>query len=125
MWKTQLHIRKWQDSGPSPAETTFCREPGCRCGSAESVAACKEGDCFQPDEFYNAIASPTLGVDVFQKAYGFDDTFAFLDSDIDSGVIDKLNYLSDFMLENGYISKAIDVDSFVDTSYYEKLKTSE
>ena len=44
---------------------------------------------------------------------------------IDSGVIDKLNYLSDFMLENGYISKAIDVDSFVDTSYYEKLKTSE
>ena len=30
---------------------------------------------------------------------------------IDSGVIDKLNYLSDFMLENGYISKAIDVDS--------------
>ena len=52
-------------------------------------------------------------------------TFAFLDSDIDSGVIDKLNYLSDFMLENGYISKAIDVDSFVDTSYYEKLKTSE
>lgn len=38
---------------------------------------------------------------------------------------DKLNYLSDFMLENGYISKAIDVDSFVDKSYYEKLKTSE
>lgn len=64
---------------------------------------------------------PTLGVDVFRKAYGFDDTFAFLDSDIDSGVTDKLNYLSDFMLENGYISKAIDVDK----SYYEKLKTSE
>lgn len=99
--------------------------PDAAVACAESVAACQGGDCFQSDEFYNAIASPTLGVDVFRKAYGFDDTFAFLDSDIDSGVIDKLNYLSDFMLENGYISKAIDVDSFVDTSYYEKLKTSE
>ena len=91
----------------------------------KALQRAKEETVSNPDEFYNAIASPTLGVDVFRKAYGFDDTFAFLDSDIDSGVIDKLNYLSDFMLENGYISKAIDVDSFVDTSYYEKLKTSE
>ena len=91
----------------------------------KALQRAKEETVSNPDEFFHAIASPTLGVDVFRKAYGFDDTFAFLDSDIDSGVIDKLNYLSDFMLENGYISKAIDVDSFVDTSYYEKLKTSE
>ena len=91
----------------------------------KALQRAKEETVSNPDEFFHAIASPTLGVDVFRKAYGFDDTFAFLDSDIDSGVTDKLNYLSDFMLENGYISKAIDVDSFVDTSYYEKLKTSE
>lgn len=91
----------------------------------KALQRAKEETVSNLDEFFHAIASPTLGVDVFRKAYGFDDTFAFLDSDIDSGVTDKLNYLSDFMLENGYISKAIDVDSFVDTSYYEKLKTSE
>lgn len=91
----------------------------------KALQRAKEETVSNPDEFFHAIASPTLGVDVFRKAYGFDDTFAFLDNDIDSGVTDKLNYLSDFMLENGYISKAIDVDSFVDTSYYEKLKTSE
>lgn len=87
----------------------------------KALQRAKEETVSNPEEFYNAIASPTLGVDVFRKAYGFDDTFAFLDSDIDSGVKDKLHYLSDFMLENGYISKAIDVDHFVDTSYYEKL----
>lgn len=91
----------------------------------KALQRAKEETVSNPDEFFHAIASPTLGVDVFRKAYGFDDNFAFLDSDIDSGVTDKLNYLNDFMLENGYISKAIDVDSFVDKSYYEKLKTSE
>lgn len=81
----------------------------------------KEYTAEHPDEFFEAIASPTLGVDVFKKAYGFDDTFSLLDYDIDDDVVAKLDYTADFLISNGFVNSEIDIDSFIDRSYIEKL----
>ncbi len=74
-----------------------------------------------PDEFFEAIASPTLGLDVFKEAYSFDDTFSFLNYDIDSKVIEKLEYTAGFLKSNGFVSGDIDINAFIDRSYIEKL----
>ncbi len=81
----------------------------------------KEYTVEHPDEFFEAISSPTLGIDVFKKAYGFDDTFSYLDYNIDDAAVAKLDYTAEFLTSNGFVKNDIDVEGFIDRSYIEKL----
>lgn len=83
----------------------------------------KEYTVEHPDEFFSSIASPSIGLETFTKAYSFDDTFSFLDYDITEDVTDKLKYTSDFLKSNGFISKEIDLNKFIDRSYIEKIES--
>lgn len=74
-----------------------------------------------PEELYEAVASPTIGVESYKKSYDFDPQFKFLSPEITEANIDKLNYLSDFMTSKGFIKEPLDVEGFIDRSYYEAI----
>ena len=74
-----------------------------------------------PDELYEAVASPTIGVEIYKKSYDFDPEFKFLSPGVTDSTLQKLDFLSNFLLAQGFIKEALDLDGFVDTSYYEAI----
>lgn len=74
-----------------------------------------------PEELYEAVASPTIGVEIYKKSYDFDPEFKFLSPEITEDTLYKLNYLSDFLTAQGFIKEPLDIDAFTDSSYYEAI----
>lgn len=70
-----------------------------------------------PDELYEAVASSTIGVDVYKKSYGFDKNFAYLSPEISDATRDKFEYLNKFLVGQGLIQKEVNLDEFIDKSY--------
>lgn len=72
-----------------------------------------------PQSILDASASENMIADVYAAYYGFDDSYSFLSPELTSDNINRLKETSEFMLENGLIQQTVDIDSFVDISYYQ------
>lgn len=75
-----------------------------------------------PEELYKALESENVSADAWKAAYSFDDTLSFLSPQITDEELAYYDKLNDWLYDKGNIQEKVDVDSFVDTSYYEKAK---
>lgn len=71
-----------------------------------------------PEELYKSVASQTIGVDYYRPCYGFDESFEYLSPKISSANREKLEYLNEFLANQGFIKEKIDLDSFIDESFF-------
>ena len=76
-----------------------------------------------PEEAYKLIAGFTEGYteDIIGKVYSYDESFDYFSPEISKENLDKLKNLEKFLEEAQLISSPVDIDSFVDTSYYEEV----
>lgn len=72
-----------------------------------------------PEEFYEAIATQQMSKDIMKTAYVFDESLSYLSPEITDETVEYYEYLNDWMYEHKIISQKVDVESFVDTSYYQ------
>lgn len=71
-----------------------------------------------PELLYEAVATETYSVDVMRVQYEWDETLWYLDPEISDETFEYYEELNEWMYENGLISETVDIDSFIDTSYY-------
>lgn len=71
-----------------------------------------------PDEIYQLFADSNYSAEVYKSVYAFDTGFSYFDPEITPECVEKLKSLNDYALEKGLITKSVDVDAIVDTSYY-------
>lgn len=76
-----------------------------------------------PEEAYKIIAEITDGYtpDIYEKVYSYDNSFDYFSPEITRESLDKLKVLEQFLEDTELISEPVDIDSFVDTSYYEEV----
>ena len=79
------------------------------------------------DEVAEISASLTDGytADVFEKVYDFDPSFEHFNPEITEESKTKLKALEQFLEDEELISNPVDIDQFVDTSYYEAVINEE
>lgn len=69
---------------------------------------------------YDATASSTITSDFSKKDFEFDTVLEALSPEISDDTLAHYNELNDWLVSHSVISEAVDVDSFVDRSYYEQ-----
>lgn len=76
-----------------------------------------------PEEVYEVVASITEGytADIYKNVYSYDTSFDYFSPEISEEGIEKLKTLEQFLEDEALISTSVDMDSFVDTSYYEEV----
>ncbi len=76
-----------------------------------------------PEEAYEAVASITEGytADIYENVYSYNTNFDYFSPAISQAGIEKLKALEQFLKDEALISNSVDIDSFVDLSYYEKV----
>lgn len=75
-----------------------------------------------PDKLYQALASENVPEEAWKVSYSFDDTLSFLSPEITDDLMDYYNNLNDWLYDHSIITSKVDVESFIDTSYYAKAK---
>lgn len=75
-----------------------------------------------PNEAYNILTyGGDYDLDLVESVYGFDGgKFEFFNTQITESSKQKLQLLSDFLVENKLTAKDVNLNDFVDTSYYDK-----
>lgn len=76
-----------------------------------------------PDKAFESVASITEGytADIYKKVYSYNTNFDYFSPEISAENIDKLKALEKFLEDEELITSSVDIDSFVDTSYYEEV----
>lgn len=72
------------------------------------------------DKFYESFATDSVSAEVYKSVYPSDTDFDYFDPQITDESVRKLKELSTFLLDNGITTKEADIDSFVNTSYYDE-----
>ena len=76
-----------------------------------------------PDEAYKIWSEQSgYSEDVYKKVYAYDTSFDYFSPEITDNTVTKLEELQNFLLEEDLITKEVDMNSFVDNSYYEAAK---
>lgn len=75
-----------------------------------------------PQSVYDALASENVSAEAWEKYYSPDPTLSNLSPEITDEIIEYYKDEAKWMLDNGIITNPVDVDTFVDASYYEKAK---
>jgi sulfonate transport system substrate-binding protein len=77
-----------------------------------------------PEEAYELWAEKSDGytAEIYEKVYAYDTSFDYISPEITDATVKKLNNLNDFLVSEELISSAVDMESFVDNSYYEAAK---
>lgn len=70
------------------------------------------------DKFYESFSSDSVPADLYKNVYPSDSGFDYFDPQITDESVKKLKELSTFLVDNGITTKEADIDSFVNTSYY-------
>ena len=82
-----------------------------------------------PEALYAAVETDTMSSEVMKTEYEWDESLWYMSPEIDETTLTYYDELNDWLYENELISEKVDVDSFVDTSYYyqalEELETEE
>lgn len=73
------------------------------------------------EESYKILANSGISEDIIKESYGYDNgKFEYFGLSINEDSVKKLNELNNFLYEKKLIDKKVDINSFVDNSYYEK-----
>ncbi|WP_310604097.1 ABC transporter substrate-binding protein [Anaerosporobacter sp.] len=76
-----------------------------------------------PSEVYPALKCSAASDEVIKAIYDFDDEkFEYLNPEITAESLSKLEDLNVFLKNNGFIANDVDLEQYVDSSYYEKAK---
>lgn len=75
-----------------------------------------------PDAFYDAIATEEMSAQLMKSGYEFDESLSFLSPEITEESLRKLEALNTFLVNNAYIAVPVEIDAFIDTSYYERAE---
>lgn len=73
-----------------------------------------------PQILYEAVASESLPAEFTIKNYEFDTSLSYMSPEITDDTIQYYKDLNDWLIDHSIISDAVDVDSFVNRSYYEQ-----
>lgn len=71
-----------------------------------------------PDEFYEAI-STQYPEEIMKTEYAFDESLSYLSPEITDEMLEYYENLNNWMYDNQLIAEKVDLDDFIDTSYYE------
>lgn len=76
-----------------------------------------------PEEAYKIVAEITEGytADIYEKVYSYDTSFDYFSPEITKESIEKLKMLEQFLEDTELITTPVDMERFVDTSYYEEV----
>ena len=69
---------------------------------------------------YESSAGDNLPATEWEKVYAYDTSFSYLNPEITSSEKDYWETFNQWLYEHKLIKENIDLDSFIDTSYYEK-----
>lgn len=73
-----------------------------------------------PQELYDAEATETIPADIMATNYAFDTSLWYLSPEITDEAREYYDSLNEWLYEKGLIAEKLDLDTFIDTSYYEK-----
>lgn len=71
-----------------------------------------------PDSFYKSIETPKMSADIMKTEYEFDPSLSYLNPQITDETIKYYEKFNDWLVDHSIISEKVDVNTFVDTSYY-------
>ena len=71
---------------------------------------------------FEALASGLAPIPLIEAIYSFDETFSFFKPEFTDADIAKVDRVNTFLFEQGLISKKVDLNKFIDRSYYEAVK---
>lgn len=69
---------------------------------------------------YESSAGDNMPAEEWKKVYAYDTSFSYLTPEITSSEKEYLTNFNQWLLDQKLIKESIDLDSFIDTSYYEK-----
>ncbi|ADL53174.1 ABC transporter substrate-binding protein [Clostridium cellulovorans] len=103
-------------------KTAYIKEnPDVPVAIIKALLRAKEFVIKNPEESYKIMAQAGYPVEAIKEAYSYDKgKFNFFTLDIDEGSVAKLKNLNKFLREQNLTAKDVNVDDFVDNSYYEK-----
>lgn len=73
-----------------------------------------------PQELYDDLASSSISADIMATGYAFNPSLTHLDPKITEEHMTYFDKLNNWMYDNGIILEKVDLEKFVDTSYYDK-----
>ena len=73
-----------------------------------------------PQTLYDAVASEAIPAEFQEKNYEFDKSLKFMSPEITSEKISYYENLNQWMQDHSIISNPVDVQAFIDNSYYKK-----
>lgn len=73
-----------------------------------------------PQILYDALESETIPAEFAAKNFEFDTSLTYMSPEITEEKMDYYRNLNDWLLEHSIISESVDVDSFIDNSYYQE-----
>lgn len=104
-------VSSYLDENPEAAEAVI-----------RSLIRAQEKAKEDPKALEAANASETFTTDVYDasKYYNFDESFEYLDPQVDENAVAHLQDVADYMYEAGFITTDLNVSDYVDTSFYER-----
>lgn len=120
---TQDHL-EWTSQFFAVSNTQFLQEnPN---AAKAFIRALLRTQAFAKDnskEAFETIASITNGytTDIYEKVYAYDTSFQYFSPEITEENRNKLKVLEQFLEEETLITSPVDIDSFINTSYYEEV----
>lgn len=75
-----------------------------------------------PEELYDAVATPVMTKEIMKSEYAFDESLWYLSPEISDDTLQYYKALNDWLYEKQILQNQVDVDTFVDTQYYEQAK---
>lgn len=73
-----------------------------------------------PRVLYDAEVTADYNAEIWEKAYSFDTSLYYLSPEITDEYYTYLEYVNQWLADNGLIPEKVDLENFVDRSYYEK-----
>lgn|GEM_PF-121287 len=74
------------------------------------------------EEAVQTFASNSTPIDIVEKIYSKESNFSNLDGDIEEADKARLIKLNQFLLEHNYIEKSADINTLIDSSFFEQAK---
>ena len=71
-----------------------------------------------PEALYEAVSTDTFSADIMSLEYDWDESLWYLSPEFDGSTLEYYEELNAWMYENELTAEEIDIDSFIDTSYY-------
>ena len=75
-----------------------------------------------PEELYDAVATPVMSKEIMKSEYAFDESLWYLSPEITEDTLQYYDELNDWLYEKQILQNKVDVDAFVATEYYEQAK---